>query len=286
MQVQAGPPGAKPKGYIMRVSFAGFFMISLFAMGAGSAVAEHALACATDRHSYRPGNPVHLECTNNGDHFVVTGISFQVTRADGGLIYNPAVPAVAVAVPPRESTEHTWDQTFVNSPLGVDGEQVPRGGYVVTVQNGGPARFRIGARRHHQAFETVSEGTESGATTGPGGENLIIRDQASWEAFWEEHTSNILCLQPPCTGMPPPLVDFDRDMVLVALHGSAPTGGFGISFARLAGGSHHLNARILNTNPGEGCFVSQSNTTPFHIVVTRISDDVALLESSMTIDCN
>ncbi len=269
----------------MRLFFASFFIISLFTMGAGSAIAEHSLGCTTDKHSYRPGQPVHIECTNNGDHFVVTGISFRVTTPDGSLVYNPAVPAIAVAVPPKESTEHTWDQTFINSPLGVDGEQVPCGRYVVTVQNGGPARFRIGARSHHQGFETVSQGTESGAMTGPGGENFIITDQASWEVFWEEHTSNMLCLQPPCRGMSPPMVDFDRDMVLIALHGSAPTGGYGISFSWLVGGSHHLEALILNTSPGEGCSVTQSTTNPFHIIATQISDDVTFDECSRTIDC-
>ena len=270
----------------MRLFFAPFFIINLFTMGAGSAIAEHSLGCTTGKHSYRPGQPVHIECTNNGDHFVVTGISFRVTTPDGSLVYNPAVPAIAVAVPPKESTEHTWDQTFINSPLGVDGEQVPGGRYVVTVQNGGPARFRIGAQRHHQGFETVSQGTESGAMIGPGGENFIIRDQASWEAFWEEHTSNMLCLQPPCPGMSPPVVNFDRDMVLVALHGSTPTGGYGISFAWLVGGSHYLETRILSTNPGEGCYVAQSTTNPFHIIATRISDDVMFHERSRTIDCD
>ncbi len=270
----------------MRVLFACLFIISVFAMGSGSVIAEHALGCMTDRHVYRPGQLVQIECTNHGDHFAVTGITFLVTTVDRGLIYNPAVPEIAVAVPPRESVKHTWDQKFINSPLGPDGEQVPRGRYVVTVKNGGPARFRIDAQGPHPAFKTISQGSVSGVMTGPGGENLVIRDRASWEAFWEEHTSNMLCLQPPCRGMPPPMVDFDRDMVLVALHGSAPTGGYGVSFARLVGGSHQLEARILNTNPGEECFVTQSTANPFHIIATQISDDVTFHERSRTIDCN
>ena len=270
----------------MRVSFACFFVISILTMGAGSVIAEHALSCTTDKHIYSPGQLVQIECTNSGNHFVVTGITFLVTTADGGLVYNPAVPAIAVAVPPGESVEHTWDQKFINSPLGVDGEQVPLGRYVVTVQNGGPARFRIGAWRHHRTFETISQGSISGAMTGRGGENLVIRDQASWEAFWEEHTSNMLCPQPPCPGMLPPVIDFDQEMVLVALHGFAPTGGYGISFTWLFGGSHRLSARILNTNPGEGCVLRQVITNPFHIIATQISDDVMFHERSKTIDCN
>ena len=270
----------------MRVFFACLFAISLLTMGAGSVIAEHALGCTTDKQIYRPGQLVHIRCTNNGDRFAVTGISFLVTTVDGGLVYNPAVPAVAVAVPPGEGVEHTWGQVFINSPLGADGKQVPHGSYVVTVQNGGPARFRVGARGDHQAFETIAQGTISGAMTRPGGENLVIRDQASWKAFWEEHTSNSLCLQPPCPGMIPPVVDFDQDMVLVALHGFAPTGGYGIFFATLVGGSHHLNARILNTNPGEGCVLTQVITNSFHIIATRISDDVTFHERSKTIDCN
>ena len=148
----------------MRPFFACLF-ISLSTMGT---VAGEVLDCATNKHRYRPGEPVHLKCTNNGDAFVVTGISFKVTTPDGGLVYNPAVPAVAVAVPSRASTDHTWDQTFINSPLGDDGEQVPRGTFVATVKNGRPARFTIGDGSDHPEFETVSRGTDSGVMTGPG----------------------------------------------------------------------------------------------------------------------
>ena len=81
------------------------------------------------------------------------------------------------------------------------------------------------------------------------------------------------------------MVDFDRDIVLIALHGSAPTGGYGISFSWLVRGSHHLEALILNTSPGEGCSVTQSTTNPFHIIATQISDDVTFDECSRTIDC-
>ena len=270
----------------MRVLFACLFIISVFAMGSGSVIAEHALGCMTDRHVYRPGQLVQIECTNHGDHFAVTGITFLVTTVDRGLIYNPAVPEIAVAVPPRESVKHTWDQKFFNSPLGPDGEQVPRGRYVVTVKNGGPARFRIDAQGPHPAFKTISQGSVSGVMTGPGGENLVIRDRASWEAFWEEHTSNMLCLEPPCPELVPPVVDFDREMILVALREFATTGGRGISFTSLLGGNHHLRAQILNTNPGKGCLLTQTTTAPFHIIATGVSDDVIFDERSKTIDCN
>jgi len=260
--------------------------MSLVTIGARSVIAGHGLDCTADKHIYPVGQPVLIECTNNGDDFVVTGVSFLVTTLDAGLVYNPAVPAIAVAVRPGASVERSWDQTFINSRLGGDGEQVPRGSYLVTVQNGGPARFSVGARGHHLAFETTAHGSMSGAVTRPGGKNYVIRDQASWEAFWEEHTSNMLCLQPPCPGMIPPLIDFHRDMVLVALHGSAPTGGYGISFTSLVGGGRRLDARILNTDPGQGCVLAQVITNSFHIITTRISDDVTFHERSKTIDCN
>jgi len=120
--------------------------------GAGHVIAGETLDCTTDGRVYLPGQPVHIECTNHGDDFVVTGIRLLVTTANGGLVFNPAVPAMAVAVPPGESVEHTWDQTFINSPLGADGEQVPHGMYVVSVRNGSPARLRVGVQRHHSGF--------------------------------------------------------------------------------------------------------------------------------------
>jgi len=133
----------------MRTLFACFFVLAVFAIGAGSSVAEQALDCTTDHRVYRPGQLVRIECTNNSDDFVVTGITFLVTMAEGALVYNPAVPAIAVAVPPGESVEHAWDQTFMNSPLGTDGKQVPHGTYVVSVKNGKSARFRIGFSGNH-----------------------------------------------------------------------------------------------------------------------------------------
>jgi hypothetical protein len=133
----------------MRAFVARFLVIGLFAIGVGGSVAEQVLVCTTDQEIYRPGRPVQIACTNHGDDFVVTGITFQATTAGGAPVYNPAVPAIAVAVPPGESVEHAWDQTFLNSSLGADGEPVPHGRYAVCVRNGRSARFRIGFSRNH-----------------------------------------------------------------------------------------------------------------------------------------
>ena len=67
--------------------------------------------------------------------------------------------------------------------------------------------------------------------------------------------------------------------------GSAPTGGYSTSFTHVAGGSHHLNAFVLKTSPGEGCLVTQAFTSAFHIIETSISNDVNFHERAVSHDC-
>ena len=60
----------------------------------------------------------------NSDDFVVTGITFLVTMAEGALVYNPAVPAIVGAFPPCGSVEHAWNQTRAARALGISRDNI------------------------------------------------------------------------------------------------------------------------------------------------------------------
>ncbi len=59
-------------------------------------------------------------------------------------------------------------------------------------------------------FVTIAEGKVSGVRVS---ERLVIRDDAAWRALWRRHAG-------PDAG-PPPVVAFDRDMVIAVFAGEA-----------------------------------------------------------------
>lgn len=89
---------------------------------------------------------------------------------------------------------------------------------------------------------------------------LAIRNAPEWEGQWQR----LMVRQgnPP----PPPAVDFNRDMLLMAAMGPQHSGGFSVVIERVLDEPGALFALVRMTSPGAGCGAIAALTSPVDIV--------------------
>jgi hypothetical protein len=122
------------------------------------------------------------------------------------------------------------------------------------------ATLLAGATPSRVPFVTLAAGAYSGIAAPT---QAVVRDMATWEALWSQHTSNIV---PPLAA---PAIDFAREMVLAVVLGTRPTGGYsiriiGVRPPLVEGGA--MVVRVAENSPPPGAIVTQALTSPFHFV--------------------
>lgn len=107
---------------------------------------------------------------------------------------------------------------------------------------------------------------QSGITEG---ENLVIRDQESWTAFWDRFRTGTETATPP-------QVSFQERMVLVMALGTRNTGGYSVEINRVrAMDDGTLNVVGIESIPGENCSTTQALTYPVDaVLVARTEGEV------------
>lgn len=81
---------------------------------------------------------------------------------------------------------------------------------------------------------------------------IVVHDAATFAALWTGAFGDY----------PVPMVDFTRQMVIVASMGAQPTGGYLIRVDDVASESGRVSIRIVSAVPGRGCLVTQAPTQP------------------------
>ena len=114
----------------------------------------------------------------------------------------------------------------------------------------------------------------------PDARRLVIRTSVEWNALWEEVTQNRMPKPPP------PEVDFEQYMVIVAAMGSRPTGGYTVTVDEVNQGQGQLLAEVRETSPGPTCMTTQALTAPVTAVrVVRSEGRVTFVEVQDQHDC-
>lgn len=90
---------------------------------------------------------------------------------------------------------------------------------------------------------------------------LVIRNQESWQELWSRMNATILPAPPPV-----PVVDFTKEVVLVAAAGTRPTGGFSVAITSAAESGSEVVAKATVTSPGRNYIVTQALPSPVHAV--------------------
>ncbi len=92
-----------------------------------------------------------------------------------------------------------------------------------------------------------------------------IHNQADFDALWKQAFEGM-------SGAPDkPVVDFSKQMVLVAFIGDQPTGGYRIRFTKIDSTGPTINVSILVSQPGQNCRVPQRASDAFLIVAIPAS---------------
>jgi hypothetical protein len=95
----------------------------------------------------------------------------------------------------------------------------------------------------------------------------VLRTRAEWEALWakmEPRTSRIHGQTEP---NPPPEIDFDHQIVVVAAMGTKPTGCCSIEISSVTETAESILVAVLETTAGHNCFVTQTVTHPIALAL-------------------
>jgi hypothetical protein len=92
-------------------------------------------------------------------------------------------------------------------------------------------------------------------------ERLVIRDDSSYARFWQGLGAGAR-----------PSVDFTRDVVIAVAAGQQQTGGHGIQVQRVTRSGQGLAVDVVETAPGPGCPVAQTQTQPVDVVAVAAAD--------------
>jgi PrcB C-terminal len=107
------------------------------------------------------------------------------------------------------------------------------------------------------SFQTVVKGSRSGVREPL---QIVIRNQADWDALWKRHVS-IETNSPP-----PPAIDFNKQIVIGVFLGEKPTGGYDVEIIRTEQSDSALVIHYREKSPLPGSIVIQAVTQPFHII--------------------
>jgi hypothetical protein len=111
-------------------------------------------------------------------------------------------------------------------------------------------------------------------------ERLVVTDQATWQSVWQTIHAT-LEPEPPL-----PVVDFNREMVLVAAMGRRPSGGHAIRLEAAEQDDQAVTVTVRTVVPGAGCVVSQVVTSPVDLArIPRTALPVRFADSSSTLRC-
>ncbi len=114
----------------------------------------------------------------------------------------------------------------------------------------------------------------------PDRRRVVIRDQSSWTAYWNDFHANIVPMPDP------PSVDFSTKMVVAATMGTRPSGGYSVSVSAVYQQDGTLFFRIREASPAPTCPNVAVVTAPaVAVLADRWNGPVEFVEESGTNSC-
>lgn len=106
--------------------------------------------------------------------------------------------------------------------------------------------------------------------------NIVVRTQSHFEELWTEqlfaHRSS-----PPRM----PEVNFEEEMVVVAIIGSRRTGGYNVTIAEAERTEDGARVGVIEEEPGPQCHVLQAMTSPFVVAKMTAVDGEITFEATV-----
>jgi hypothetical protein len=115
------------------------------------------------------------------------------------------------------------------------------------------------------SFVTLDRGFTSGIRER---KLLVIKTEKEWKDLWQTHVS----ISSPPKAVP--VVDFDKEMIVVAFSGEKPSGGHRMEIFKIEEdtGKRELRVIFRETKPPSGAMVTAALTQPYHIVKLKKTD--------------
>jgi hypothetical protein len=131
-------------------------------------------------------------------------------------------------------------------------------------------------------FRILASGSASLITTA---QTRVARDWTEYGQLWVEHNGSM----PPGVGAPdvgPPIVDFDKEIVVAVFLGTKPTSGFDVSILSVKALGSGAQVDYLEREVGPGCGAAAVITQPFVLAaITKVSGSVMFSGLSRVDDC-
>ncbi|MEK6967741.1 MAG: protease complex subunit PrcB family protein [Nanoarchaeota archaeon] len=93
--------------------------------------------------------------------------------------------------------------------------------------------------------------------------DIMVNSEADWEGLW------INIFKASRVEVPLENVNFANETVFAAFYGQKMTGGYQVKITGIEESKSQVRVKITATSPPPGSMVTQSITTPYHIVKTK-----------------
>jgi len=113
------------------------------------------------------------------------------------------------------------------------------------------------------SFRTLAQGSMSGVQERT---RRVIPDEATWLAFWADHTSGTY------PAPDPPAVDWEHERAFVALAGDKPNTCWSIAVERIDAQPSNVTVQVRTKAPPSGAMCGDAITQPFHFVTYPVTD--------------
>lgn len=117
------------------------------------------------------------------------------------------------------------------------------------------ATLAVGVRAD-EGLRSLARGSQSGVKKA---DQVVVKSQAEWAALWKQHAGEARADELP-------KVDWSKEMVLGVFMGTRTTGGYAIQITGAREQAGKLVVQVEAKVPKPGGFVTQSITSPFHLV--------------------
>lgn len=141
--------------------------------------------------------------------------------------------------------------------------------FAVTMFGMTACKSSASSREDSHGFRSLLRGYHTGLA---GAGVRVARTQEEWDRLWTEHAAPML----PRPNAPQ--IDWKHEMVVCALLGERPSGGFAIAIEDVDTKSKPWIVYAREKKPAEGALVPMMVTAPYHMVVTARVDGEPKLE--------
>ena len=112
-------------------------------------------------------------------------------------------------------------------------------------------------------FSTIDKGSTSGFQSPL---EMFVSSQKDWVELWAKREGSV------AKKTNHPMVDFDKDVVIVVAQGVQKTGGYAIEITRIVKTKDEITVYVKKTEPAAGSSPTGKPTSPFVLAKIRKTD--------------